>query len=71
MKVKMTLQEYSAYEYAKKFKSWEHYIIAKDAYLVAAKTFSVDNTEANFEVDVQFQDGSHQLTPLHLGKSKV
>lgn len=67
MLVKMKRFEKLANDYAKQFKSWEHQIIARDAYLVAYAQGLRDEdnlffVEIHEEVEVEFLNGEYQLT---------
>ena len=59
----MTKYEKQSIDYAKRFKSWEHICISKDAYLSGYRQ-ALEDVQRGLteEVEVEFENGDHQLT---------
>lgn len=59
----MTRIEKAAIDYASRYKQWDQFIIAKDAFISGNNVRVLYTSEHLSElVEVEFPDGSHQLT---------
>lgn len=75
MKITLTHKVFNQLEYAKKFiKSWDYHLIASDAYSAGydqcKKDFNIEG-DINSSVEVEMNDGSHQIGEKLTGRKEA